>query len=162
MLEVLIAGARDPRRLAELARGRMKTKRAALVEALSGRFDEHHAEIARMLLDQIDGLSATIDQLTTRAELLLQTLLAARAGDPRTGGGGRAVHAPGSCAAPPARPPPGPPRAPSRPPPRRLSGPTAPRPIVAATGCPPHNASTRSPVSARWRRRSSSPKSGST
>ena len=97
MLEALIAGDRDPRRLAELARGRMKTKRAALVEALSGRFDEHHAEIARILLDQIDGLSATIDQLTTRAELLLQTLLATRAGDPRTGGAGSAVHAQGSC-----------------------------------------------------------------
>src|SRR5690349_10437756 len=60
-----------------------------LVEALSGRFDEHHAEIARTLLDQIDGLSAAIDQLTTRAELLLQTLLAA--GDQRAG---RAVRAP--------------------------------------------------------------------
>ena len=81
MLEALIAGERDPRRLAELARGRMKTKRAALVEALNGRFDGHHAEIARMLLDQIDGLSAAIDQLTTRTELLLQTLLAARVGD---------------------------------------------------------------------------------
>jgi transposase len=93
MLEALIAGDRDPRRLAELARGRMKTKRGALVEALSGRFDEHHAEIARILLDQIDGLSAAIDQLTTRAELLLQALLATRAGDQRAGG---AVHAPGS------------------------------------------------------------------
>ena len=30
MLEALIAGDRDPRRLAELARGRMKTKRGAL------------------------------------------------------------------------------------------------------------------------------------
>ena len=100
MLEALIAGDRDPRRLAELARGRMKTKRAALVEALSGRFDGHHAEIARMLLDQIDGLSAAIDQLTTRAELLLQTLLAARAGDQPAGG---AVPAPSSgdpCQAP--------------------------------------------------------------
>ena len=93
MLEALIAGDRDPRRLAELARGRMKTKRAALVEALSGRFDGHHAEIARMLLDQIDGLSAAIEKLTTRAELLLQTLLAARPGDQPAGG---AVPAPGS------------------------------------------------------------------
>jgi len=93
MLEALIAGDRDPRRLAELARGRMKTKRAALVEALSGRFDEHHAEIARMLLDQIDGLSAAIEKLTTRAELLLQTLLAARADDQQTSG---AVPAPGA------------------------------------------------------------------
>ena len=93
MLEALIAGDRDPRRLAELARGRMKTKRAALVEALSGRFDGHHAEIARMLLDQIDGLSAAIEKLTTHAELLLQTLLAARPGDQPAGG---AVPAPGS------------------------------------------------------------------
>ena len=34
----------------------MKTKRAALIEALTGRFDDHHAELARMLLDQIDAL----------------------------------------------------------------------------------------------------------
>ena len=40
MLKALIAGERDPRRLADLARGRMKTKRAALIEALTGRFDD--------------------------------------------------------------------------------------------------------------------------
>src|SRR6266702_1934310 len=38
MLEALIAGQRDPRRLAELARGKMKAKRPALIEALTGRF----------------------------------------------------------------------------------------------------------------------------
>ena len=43
MIEALIAGERDPRRLAELARGRMKAKRAALIAALDGRFDDHHA-----------------------------------------------------------------------------------------------------------------------
>ena len=58
MIEALIAGERDPRRLADLARGRMKTKRSALITALDGRFDDHHAELARMLLDQIDTLSA--------------------------------------------------------------------------------------------------------
>ena len=58
MIEALIAGERDPRVLAELARGRMRVKRAALVEALTGRFDDHHAELARMLLDQIDALTA--------------------------------------------------------------------------------------------------------
>jgi transposase len=51
MLEALIAGQRDPKVLAELARGRMRGKRAALVAALTGRFDAHHAELARMLLD---------------------------------------------------------------------------------------------------------------
>ena len=58
MLAGLIAGERDPRRLADLARGRMKIKRAALIEALTGRFDDHHAELARMLLDQIHALTA--------------------------------------------------------------------------------------------------------
>jgi transposase len=29
----------------------MRGKRAALVAALTGRFDAHHAELARMLLD---------------------------------------------------------------------------------------------------------------
>ena len=54
MIEALIAGERDPRRLAELARGRMKAKRSELITALDGRFDDHHAELARMLLGQID------------------------------------------------------------------------------------------------------------
>jgi transposase len=71
MIESLIAGERDPRRLADLARGQMKTKRPALIKALDGRFDDHHAELARMLLDQIDTLTAQIDKLTTRIDGLL-------------------------------------------------------------------------------------------
>jgi transposase len=46
MIEALIAGERDPEVLAGLARGRMRVKHAALVEALTGRFDDHHAELA--------------------------------------------------------------------------------------------------------------------
>ena len=34
----------------------MRVKHAALVEALDGRFDDHHGELARILLDQIDAL----------------------------------------------------------------------------------------------------------
>ena len=63
MLEALIAGERDPKVLAGLARGRMKAKRAALIEALTGRFDDHHAELTRMLLDQIDQLTKQIGRL---------------------------------------------------------------------------------------------------
>jgi transposase len=73
MIEALIAGERDPRRLADLARGRMKTKRPALIKALDGRFDDHHGELARMLLDQIDALTVQIDMLTTRIDDLLMT-----------------------------------------------------------------------------------------
>jgi transposase len=74
MLEALIAGERDPRRLADLARGRMRTKRTALVEALRGRFDDHHAELVRMLLDQIDALNGQIATLTARIEVMLDTM----------------------------------------------------------------------------------------
>jgi transposase len=83
MIEALIAGERDPRRLADLARGRMTTKRAALIKALDGRFDDHHAELARMLLDQIDTLTAQIATLTTRIDELLE---AAEPGDNDGGG----------------------------------------------------------------------------
>jgi hypothetical protein len=37
MIETLIAGQRDPKALAELARGRLHVKHAALVQALTGR-----------------------------------------------------------------------------------------------------------------------------
>lgn len=73
MIEALIAGERDPEVLAKLARGRMKAKHTQLVEALTGRFDAHHAELARVLLDQVDALTAKVDMLTARiAELLAQ------------------------------------------------------------------------------------------
>jgi transposase len=74
MIEALIAGQRDPKALAGLARGRMKVKHHALVEALTGRFDDHHAELARMLLDQIDALTAQIGKLTTRIEELIAAI----------------------------------------------------------------------------------------
>jgi transposase len=92
MLEALIAGERDPRRLAGLARGRMKPKYGALVEALTGRFDDHHAELARMLLDQIDALATQIATLTTRIDELLTAMEPeTRADEPHTPGGAGAV-----------------------------------------------------------------------
>jgi transposase len=78
MLEALIAGQRDPRVLAELARGRLRGKRAALVQALTGRFDDHHAELARMLLDHIDALGVQTDQLTSRIQELIGAIPAAQ------------------------------------------------------------------------------------
>jgi transposase len=52
----------------------MRTKRTALVEALRGRFDDHHAELVRMLLDQIDALNGRIATLTARIEVMLDTM----------------------------------------------------------------------------------------
>jgi len=84
MIEALIRGERDPQVLAELARGRMRGKRAALIEALTGRFDDHHGELARMLLDQIDALDRQVDTLTTRIEAVIAVIPAA--GVPTTDG----------------------------------------------------------------------------
>ena len=106
MLEALIAGERDPRRLADLARGRLTTKHAALVAALDGRFDAHHAELTRMLLDQIDALTAQIDTLTRRIEALITAI-----DEPHTGGGehgGQALTADPQPSAPDHRAPPQP------------------------------------------------------
>ncbi|MET7336349.1 IS110 family transposase [Nonomuraea sp. NPDC005650] len=74
MIEALIAGECDPRVLAELARGRMRSKIPALVEALTGRFDDHHAELARLLLNQIDTLDAAVGHLAARIEALIAEL----------------------------------------------------------------------------------------
>ena len=88
MIEALIAGQRDPTRLAELARGRLRVKHAALVQALTGRFDDHHAKLARMLLGQIDALSGHIDQLTALIEQTIAAIPAAKSPAPASGPGG--------------------------------------------------------------------------
>ena len=82
MIEALIAGERDPHLLAGLAKGRLRVKHTRLVKALTGRFDDHHAELARMLLDQIDALTAKIDTLTARIEQLIAEIPAAQAPAP--------------------------------------------------------------------------------
>jgi len=79
MIEALIAGERDPHVLVALANGRLRKKRDRLVEALTGRFDDHHAELAQLLLDQFDALSAQIDMLTLRIEQLIAEIPSAQA-----------------------------------------------------------------------------------
>jgi transposase len=68
--------------LAGLARGRMRAKHDRLVQALTGKFDDHHGELARMLLDQIDALTAQISKLTARIEELIAAIPAAQGVDP--------------------------------------------------------------------------------
>jgi transposase len=68
MLTALIGGQRDPKVLAEYARARMRRKIPTLVEALSGRFDQHHAFLCRMMLAHIDALNASIAEVTSQIE----------------------------------------------------------------------------------------------
>ena len=74
MMAALIAGERDPRVLAGLARTRMKAKHAALVEALDGMFADQHGQIAQILLDQIAFCDAGIARLTMLISEQLATI----------------------------------------------------------------------------------------
>jgi transposase len=68
MMAALIAGERDPRVLAEMARGRMRSKTARLVEAFIGRFSDHHGFLLTTMLARIDALSADIEAVQHRTE----------------------------------------------------------------------------------------------
>jgi transposase len=74
MIDALIRGERNPEALARLAKGTMRHKHPELVRALHGRFDDHHAELAKILLGQIDSLTSEIDRLTARIEQLVDKL----------------------------------------------------------------------------------------
>jgi transposase len=69
----LIAGQRDPKALAQLARGRARRKICELEEALDGAefFTAEHAALLAAMLERIGRLSADIDQLTRAIETLL-------------------------------------------------------------------------------------------
>ncbi|WP_295698123.1 IS110 family transposase [Lapillicoccus sp.] len=68
MMAALIAGERDPAVLADLARGSMRAKTAALQEAFTGRFTEHHAFLLTKMLERIDRLTADIDEVEARTQ----------------------------------------------------------------------------------------------
>ena len=72
MLEALIDGQRDPSVLANLAKRRLRSKIPALTEALTGRFNEHHAFLARVHLDLIDQHTAVIEEITARIEVVIE------------------------------------------------------------------------------------------
>jgi len=78
MLEALIDGQRDPAALADLAKRRLRSKIPALTEALTGRFGDHHAFLARLHLDLIDQHTTAIDELTARIEVVIEPFRGAR------------------------------------------------------------------------------------
>jgi transposase len=64
MLRAIVAGERNPKVLAQMARGVMRRKTARLQEALDcSFFTEEHAFILQMMLDSIDSLTAQIQVL---------------------------------------------------------------------------------------------------
>ena len=69
----LIAGERDPKVLAQLARGRARAKISELAAALEGAefFTAEHAALLRTMLDRIDRIDAEITRLSQTIERLL-------------------------------------------------------------------------------------------
>ena len=76
MLDALAAGQRDPRTLAQLARGTMRGKIRRLEEALEcSFFTDQHAAVLAMMLTTIDHYTTQIDQLTAKIETLIEPYL---------------------------------------------------------------------------------------
>lgn len=71
MLEALIGGTTDPTVLAELARGRLRTKLPALRQALAGRFRPHHAFLVTQLLAHLDYLDELIATISGQVDIVI-------------------------------------------------------------------------------------------
>ena len=78
ILEALVAGERDPNVLADLAKRRLRSKIPELTEALTGRFNDHHAVMVRLYLNLIDEHTRTIEELTTHIEEAIEPFRCAR------------------------------------------------------------------------------------
>lgn len=78
ILGALVAGERDPHALASLAHTSMNKKSAALVEALTGRFTDHHAFMMKLHLERIDQIEETITVLDTRIDAVMEPFRLAR------------------------------------------------------------------------------------
>ncbi len=68
MLAALIAGERDPKALAQLARGSMRAKTGRLEEAFTGRFRGHHAFLLATMLARVDAITADIAAVQVRID----------------------------------------------------------------------------------------------
>jgi transposase len=64
ILTALVAGEADPAVLAELARGRMRSKREVLAQAVVGRFTPHHAFLITEHLSQLDYLEEAAERVS--------------------------------------------------------------------------------------------------
>jgi transposase len=68
MMAALIAGQTNPKTLAQLARGRMRTKLTILEDAFTGYFTDHHGFLLAKMLGRVDALSIDIAELEDAIE----------------------------------------------------------------------------------------------
>src|SRR5215472_704448 len=93
MLEALLGGQTDPKVLAELARGRLRAKRAELEQALVGIFKPHHRFLLTELLAQIDSLEEAISRVSHEIATHMQALEPAESDQPAQPEGASSVPA---------------------------------------------------------------------
>jgi transposase len=67
MLLAIIGGEQDAELLAELARGRLRTKLPALRQALEGRVQAHHRFLLERMLAHIEFLEESLGEVRKRA-----------------------------------------------------------------------------------------------
>jgi transposase len=79
MMAALIAGERDPKVLADMARSRMRTKIDRLEEAFNGHFGQHHRFLLARMLARIDSIDADIAAVDEQIEAQLVPFAAAAA-----------------------------------------------------------------------------------
>jgi transposase len=93
MLRALVAGERDPKVLAGLARGRLRNKLPELRQALRGRFSVHHALLVRLALEHVEQLERSIAELDAEVDRVIAPFAQARDRlDTITGVGKRAAE----------------------------------------------------------------------
>ena len=68
MLAALVAGERNPKVLAQLARRSLRRKISLLEEAFTGYFTDHRAFLLRQMLGRVDAITADIAPLDARIE----------------------------------------------------------------------------------------------
>ena len=91
ILDALVAGETSVLLMAELSRGRLRSKRAELEKALEGRVKPHHRFILSELLCQIDSLDETIARFDAQIEAVCRPFEEAIAHIDTVTGVGRAV-----------------------------------------------------------------------
>jgi transposase len=77
MMAALIAGERDPKVLAGMARTSLRAKRSLLEEAFVGRFSDHHAFLLETMLARIDQASVDIAAVEAKIQAAIAPFAAA-------------------------------------------------------------------------------------
>jgi transposase len=74
MIEAMIAGVRDPRKLAALADRRIKASPKQLYDALHGRLTDHHRFLLELHIGQYDALNAAIERIDRQVDAMITRL----------------------------------------------------------------------------------------